>query len=167
MQNLARYNLIETFNIYDIYIKEILMKRYIRSSDDWYDAMQGCKYRVDGGPSGDYVGDYDEELASYHSQKGFESVYTNDPKTAIDAWFKAEDMYPSDAAIMTNKPEYEMELCRWVIENEDKFRTMYLAHRCPYKYDWLIDRANDHKDRAGGFYKYDDFPDQISPFCYG
>lgn len=141
------------------------MKRYIKSSDE-YDYMRGSKYKVAGGPVGDYVGDYDEDLANYYSQKSFNTVYTNDPKKAIEAWFKAEDMYPSDAAILTNKPEYEMELCRWVIENEDTFRNMYLAHRCPYKYEWLIDCANDHKDRADGFYKYD-FPDQISPFCYG
>lgn len=142
------------------------MKRYIKSSDE-YDIMQGRKYRVVGGPSGDYVGDYDEEFAKYYSKKPFKTVYTDDPKTAIDAWFKAEEMYPSDAAIMTNKPEYEMELCRWVIENEDIFKNMYLAHRCSYKYDWLIEVARRHMDRAGGFYKYEDFPDQIAPFCYG
>ena len=141
------------------------MKRYIKSSNE-YDPMQGHKYRINAGPSGDYVGNYDEEFAKYYGKKPFKPVYTDDPKKAIEAWLKAEDMHPSDAAIMTNKPEYEMELCRWVIENEDIFRTMYLAHRCPYKYDWLIDCANDHKDRAGGFYKYD-YPDQISPFSYG
>lgn len=143
------------------------MKRYIKSSDDeYYDLMHGYKYKVNGGPAGDYVGDYDEDLAAYHSQKAFETVFTNDPREAIKAWFTAEDRFPSDAAIMTNRPEYEMELCRWVIENEDEFRHMYTAHRCPYKYDWLIDCANRHSTRAGGFYKYD-LPDQISPFCYG
>lgn len=140
------------------------MKRYIKSSDE-YDSMQGHKYRVDGGPYGDYEGDYDEEFAKYYGKKPFKTVYTDDPKTAIDAWFKAEDMHPSDAAIMTNKPEYEMELCRWVIENEDIFRDMYLAHRCPYKYEWMIEIANKHMNKAGGYYKY--FPDQIAPFCYG
>ena len=141
------------------------MKKYIKFSDD-YDLMGGYKYYVDGGPQGDYVGDYNEELAEYYSQKPFDTVYTNDPREAIEAWFVAEEKFPIDVAIFTNKPEYEMELCRWVIENEPEFKQMYDSHRCPYKYDHLIEWAGYHTDHAGGFYKYG-FPDQISPFCYG
>lgn len=141
------------------------MKRYIKSSDD-YDMMHGSKYMVEAGPAGDYIGDYDEDLAAYHSQKSFETVFTDNPEEAIEAWFIAEERYPSDAAIMTNKPEYEMELCRWVINNEPEFREMYDSHRCSYKYEWLVETAEYHADHADGFYKYG-FPDQISPFCYG
>lgn len=139
------------------------MKRYIKSSKD---ENLDYKYKVDGGPQGDYIGDYDEDLAKYYSQKSFKTVRTNDPKEAIEAWFKAEDRFPSDAAIFAYNAEDEMALCRWVIDNEDTFRNMYLAHRCPYKYEWLIECANEHKDKASGIYMYD-FPDQISPFCYG
>ena len=140
------------------------MKRYIRSSDD-YDMMHGSRYKVEGGPAGDYVGDYDENLAEYVRQEPFKTVYTDDPREAINAWFIAEEKYPADAAIMTNKPEYEMALCRWVVENEPEFKQMYNSHNCPYEYSWLIKTAKYYTNRAGGFYEYG-YPDQIAPFSY-
>lgn len=138
------------------------MKKYIRS-DDEYSFMEGYKYRVLGGPSGDYMGDYNEELAEYYSQEPAKDCLTNDPKKAISAWFKIESKYPMDAAIYTDKDEYARQLCQWVVDNEDTFQNMYNQVNCHYKYDYLFDGAVKYADKKqiGGY------EDQIFPFCFG
>lgn len=140
------------------------MKRYIRSSGDWDDIMGGCKYRVVGGPAGDYAGDYDEEFAKYYGQKPFKTVYTDDPKEAISSWFTAESKFPMDAAIFTNNDQYARELCQWVVDNESNFNAMYEQSNCSYKYEYLMQYAEKYANKTQ---IHNDFPDQIMPFCYG
>lgn len=139
------------------------MKRYIRS---FTDEPPRYKYRVDGGPVGDYPGDYDEDLAKYYSQEPFKSVRTNDAKEAIEAWFTAEDKFPGDAAIYAYNANDELALRNWVLDNETDFQKMYNSHKCPYTYEWLIEIAEKYQDRSSGYYKYD-FADQVEPFTYG
>jgi len=139
------------------------MKRYIRS---FTEELPSRKYMVQGGPIGDYPGDYDEDLAKYYSQKGFKTVYTDDPREAIEAWFRAEDKFPGDATIKAYNADDELALRRWVLNNEADFQRMYDSHKCPYKYEWLIEIVEKYKNKSSGLYSYG-YPDQVEPFTYG
>lgn len=144
------------------------MKRYVKSSfPDSFDAdyypMQGYKYWVTGGPSGDYIGDYDEDLAKYYSQKPPKDVWTNDPEEAIFTWFKIESKFPIDAAIYTDKDQYARELCQWVVDNPDTFQKMYNRVNCSYKYDYLFDGAVKYANKS----QIGKYADQIFPFSFG
>ena len=142
------------------------MKRYIKSNEDsWdeYSPTQGYKYWVCGGPVGDYVGDYNEDLADYFGKAPFKDVRTNDPEDAIFAWFKAESMHHMDAAIYTDKDQYAQELCQWVVDHEDTFEKMYNRVDCGYKYEYLLDGAKKYANKS----QIGQYTDQIFPFCYG
>ena len=143
------------------------MKRYIRSNSDFddlaWDVMHGCKYRVFGGPLGDYVGVYDEGLAEYHSQKSGKVTCTDDPKEAIEAWFALEDRFPYDAAITADSIDSAKELCTWVVDNEQEFQQMYNAVDCPYKYEWLYNGAVKYSQRPSLAGR----GDVVEPFSFG
>ena len=145
------------------------MKRLIRASEDEeiYSILRGYKYLVIGGPSGDYMGDYDEGLAEYYSQPAPKDLRTNSPKEAIQKWLDIESKYPMDAAIMTNYPEYAQEVCQWVVDNEPEFRRMYDSSNCHYKYDYIYNGAVKYSNKVQCNIKYKDMADQIFPFCYG
>jgi len=128
-----------------------------------YSLMNGYKYWVTGGPSGDYMGDYDEDLAAYYSQPSAKDTRTNSPEEAVFAWFKLESMYPMDAAIYTNRDAYARELCQWAVDNEATFRKMYNRVDCHYDYEYLLRGAMEYANKT----QIREYEDQIFPFCYG
>ena len=138
------------------------MKRYVKSYDE-FSSMKNCKYCVTGGPYGDYIGDYDEDLANYYGQKTPKPVHTNSEQTAIETWLKFESKFPMDADISVTNSEDAMALCQWVVDNEDKFKQMYDKSNCHYKYDYLIDGAQRYATRPQQILGID----QVFPFCRG
>lgn len=157
----------DLFKNQDEYVldRNVSASRRVTASED-YSFTQGYKYRVTGGPSGDYIGDYDEGLASYYSQPPAKDTLTNDPEEAVFAWFKLESMYPMDASIFTVKDEYARQLCQWVVDHEDTFKRMYNRVDCSYKYEYLFDGAVKYANKSQIIEKYG-LAGAIFPFCYG
>lgn len=115
--------------------------------DEW-DPYRGMKYKVYGGDNSDSVG-------------------TNDPKKAIEAWFKLGQDAPMDTAIMSKTKADAIELNK--AATEEYLTDLHSKYRCPYKLDYLVDEAAKKvADGQRGFYedKYG-YGDSVHPFSVG
>ncbi len=149
------------------------MKLYIRSTQNVnassdesdFDLMDGHKYRISAGTPGDYVGDYDENLAEEVS-KGYEVYYTDDPFEAIKTWFACEKRHRHDAAIQTNKKQYAQKLIDCAYDNMEEIER--LAQTSGYKFSYLQNSIESQYNKGTYFMetKYG-YPDQVSPFSFG
>jgi len=122
------------------------MKRMIVAGD-WLDdmLMGGKKFRVVVDADGD------------HS-----AIKTDDPKRAIETWFKYGAKHPFDSAIYVHSKEDALELRRYARNNPDWFTELYNSYKCPYKLESLQEGVN--SDNISQSFK---FVDTVYPFCYG
>ena len=135
----------------DIYHIESINKvdeSVINENEDEWDPYRGKKYKV---------------YAGY----GSDSLATDDPKEAIEAWFKFQLPAPTDTSIMAKTKADAVALNK--VATEEYLTDLYNQYECPYKLDYLIsEAAKKVADGQRGFYedKYG-YGDQIHPFGVG
>ena len=108
---------------------------------------------------------YNESSGKYHvyGGDGEFSRRTNDPEEAVELWFKMQQKFPMDVAILTTK-EFGDEFYDAI--TEEFITAMDDKYGSPYRLDIMLDWFRDAKSR--GFRPFDDeYEDQIVPFTYG
>lgn len=119
----------------------------IHENEDEWDPYKGKKYKVVGE-------DYED------------NVYTDDPKEAIEAWFKLGEKAPMDTAIMTKTKASAVELVKSA--TEELLTSLHSKYKCPYRLDYMIQEVQ--KKVADGqkyFHELRDYGDSIHPFGVG
>lgn len=120
------------------------MKRMIVAGDWLADMlMGGKKFRV-------------------HAEDERRIVKTDDPKRAIEVWFKYGAKHPTEADIMVYSKEDALELRRYARNNPEWFTELYNSYKCPYTLESLQEGVN--SDELHESYK---FVDSVYPFCFG
>lgn len=128
----------------------------IKINED-YDFFNGKKYMVSGSSYTDHG-----EIDSISK-----NVLTNDPKAAIEAWFRIGSKHRTGTAITCQKKSDAVALVKWASEHNADVTTMYNKYNCPYKLDYLLTAcAKKAKDGCRGFYE-NSYGDMIYPFDVG
>lgn len=144
------------------------MKRLIYASnendDEW--ELFPKTYKISGGASGDYFGDYNKELADYVSS-GNVTRDTDSPATAVEAWFRIEMTHRGDAAIMCQKKDDAVRLLGWCDYNRDFIEDWHKKYKCPYKLDYILSQIDRQLEIACKYFHESEYGDQIEPFSYG
>ena len=94
----------------------------------------------------------------------FEDLEFKDPRSAIIAWFEQTDKHPMGVCIDASTIKDAQNLLKWVVDNEDQFRTWYNQYDIPYKLEHLINYCKKHQNDSNliAF-----SGDQVEPFSLG
>jgi hypothetical protein len=90
---------------------------------------------------------------------------TDDPKKAIEMWFRVGQKFPSCTDLMTKT---KADACVLLREATPEYLTeLYSQYKCPYKLEYLISSVQQGLSRGGGDFYASEFGDSIYPFCCG
>ena len=87
---------------------------------------------------------------------------TDDPREALELWFKYSAKFLSCIAIMTDNYQYAKELLD--VATDDYITQLYYKNHVPYKLDWLLDNIKKGEKESHFNGKYQDV---INPFSFG
>ena len=93
------------------------------------------------------------------------TMETDDPKKAIELWFRIGEKFPTCTDIMTKTRGNVCELLREA--TPEYLEELYGKYKCSYKLDYLITSVQQGLDRGGGSFYENEFGDSIFPFCSG
>lgn len=115
--------------------------------DEW-DPYQGHKYMVYGG--------------EHQANQAFD-----DPKKAIQCWFKYQGDAPMDVSIMSKTKADAIELVK--AATSQLLTGLHAKYKCPYKLDWLISEAEKQVENGcRSFYEGSyGYGDSVHPFGVG
>lgn len=115
-----------------------------------WDPFDGKKYRVS------YLEAYGDNT----------TVKTNDPKEAIEAWFKYGQDHPTYAFIDAKYKTDAIDLCK--AATAELLTDLYSKYKCHYKLDYLISEARKKvEDGQKYFRESGDYGDSVHPFGCG
>ena len=93
------------------------------------------------------------------------SMETDDPRKAIELWFRIGQKFPSCTDLMTAT---KSDACKLLEEATPEYLTeLYGKYKCPYKLDYLIDSVSSSLSRGCGSFYESEFGDSIYPFSCG
>lgn len=90
------------------------------------------------------------------------TVYTSDPKKAIETWFKLQKDYPISVSIDASSKEDALLLLQSA--SSDFIEVLYSKYRCPYKKEFLI---NEIANGIRFFNGKEGEADSVHPFSVG
>lgn len=94
------------------------------------------------------------------------SFYTNDPKKAIEIWFKLQAKNPISAAIDTESKENSVLLLKSA--TPDFIEGLYSKYRCGYKKDFLLNEIKRTLENGNRYFNgTEGMPDSVHPFSVG
>ena len=115
-----------------------------------WDPFDGKKYRVS------YLEAYGDDA----------TVKTNDPKEAIEAWFKYGQDHPTYAFIDAKYKTDAIDLCK--AATAELLTDLYSKYKCHYKLDYLISESQKKvEDGQKYFRESGDYGDSVHPFGCG
>lgn len=123
------------------------MKKYFISGMDTFGENLSCI--EDSGPD-------DRDRDSYE---------TNDPRLAIEYWFRLNKKFPTQTDISAKT---RADGCELLKEATAEYLTeLYEKYGCCYKLDYLIENAADNLGRGCSSLIESEYGDSIYPFCCG
>lgn len=108
-----------------------------------------------------------EQRYTVYAENGYQNFRrtTDDPKEALDLWFKYGRKFPSDIAILVSSDKDAKDL--YAVCDEDFITKLYYQYSIPYKLDWLLDQIKKQKEFVSGYYDSDAWEQPVEPFSYG
>lgn len=122
-----------------------------------WDSFKGRKYYVLGSSS-----NFPGEISDMADPK-----ITDSPRAAIHAWFRINEKFPMDTAILAKKKKDAIELIEYAAANMDWVMSLFDKYKCHYRPDAFKHAILKKQDDGCRYFHESDFGDMIYPFDVG